>query len=682
MNDSNPSFLAEQKQAAELFNIGASDHEITSVLRKRISESENFYASDPAYKLETTRKNNKQMLYGDHYKAGTYPTLRDSSVKYQEPQTYAAIQTIISYATARIHEVEARPWNDSVAGRMIARDFAKFCEAHGNEHDLKGKIERMLYDLMQKRVGAIKLVVDTEYRGGLGEICPRHINPENLIFDHTTDLDGNPGFIAEKIETKTVQDLIAMYPKKKQEILEVMGFKQGTSKQLATKASYFEVWMTGASKDGKPEEQLVIFMGGLVLLKTRNPHWLYDVEEEIISNHLPMPPKPYITINMFNDGTNKLDQTSLIELVAPMQHALNRMKRSIHEAAHRYGGLNVFSGEAVDKEDVEDLAFDGDESIVVDAEDVTKAVNKISPDFLPQWIQNEAIDVRNTIHAIIGTPPNMRGDESDTETLGEAIMQRDQAEGRLEPLMRAMDNFSNKYYAMLYHLMKVYYTKEHWQAIAGEDGTFDYVMMSRDRLADGMDVYVKGGSNRPQDEQFMANIAVKLASMDRIDSMTLYEMLKLPKASEMYQRLVKSQLDPTLLTKDIQQEDGDRTAYMDFETIKAGEFTPPRKDPEVGHIDTHREQMMSDEFQELPAEVQQAFKEHVTAEIESLRRRAMAMENDLANKQATEESPMIPGNPGVPEPIDQPVAPEATGDVEPPPPELVGVGAPAPPMAQ
>ena len=146
-----------------------------------------------------------------------------------------------------------------------------------------------------------------------------------------------------------------------------------------------------------------------------------------------------------------------------------------------------------------------------------------------------------------------------------------------------------------------------------------------------MDVYVKGGSNRPQDEQFMASVAVKLAEMARLDSMSLYEMLKLPKAAETYERLVKSQMDPTLLTQDIKRDEGDRTAYMDFETIKAGEYTPPRKDPEVNHIETHKEQMTSDEFQELPAEVQQAFKEHVTAELESLRRRAAAMQSDLMN---------------------------------------------------
>ena len=123
MNDNNPSnqaFLAEQKQAQELFNIDATDSEITSTLRNRIAVSEKFYESDPAYKLAQTRKSNAQMLFGDHYKAGKYPTLRGSSIQYQESQIYAAIQTIISYVTSRIPEVEARPWNDTAPAQGTA----------------------------------------------------------------------------------------------------------------------------------------------------------------------------------------------------------------------------------------------------------------------------------------------------------------------------------------------------------------------------------------------------------------------------------------------------------------------------------------------------------------------------------------------------------------------------------
>jgi hypothetical protein len=687
MNNGDKPFLDEQRQAQELFDIDASDSEITSTLRKRIAASETFYRTNEAYNLEEVRKKNLQMLYGDHYKAGKYPTLRESSIKYQEPDIYAAVQTIVSYATSKPHEVEARPWNEGVTGRILARDFSKFTEAHGVEHDLRGKTERGIYDLISKRVMAFKLVWDPNAKSGRGDIVPKHMDPSKLVFDHTAGIDDNPGFIAEKC-TSTVQDLINRYPKKKAEIFEKLNIKQGTMNQLATKQDYFEVWMTGVGKNLEAEEQLVVFFGGVVLQKSRNPHWLYDIETEDLANYLDFPPKPYIIGNLINDGSNMVDQTSLIEIVAPMQHALNRRKRIILEAAEKYGGLNVFNSNSVDKEDVEDLEFSGDESILVDAEDVNKAVAKVSPNFLPQWILADTQDIRNTIYAIIGTPPNLRGDKSDTDTLGEAIMQRDQAEGRLEPLMRTLDAFFDKYFKMFHHFARVYLTEEHWQTIAGKDGTFDYVMMSRDRLKDGLDVYVKNGSNKPQDDQYLANVAVKLASMNRIDNRSLYDLLHLPNADEMAQRLIKETVDPTLVAQDIKTDEGDDSAFMDYEVIKAGKFQAPRIDPELSHITTHREQMLSDEFVNgvdekgttvWTPEKKQAFMDHVNKELESIKRKAEAAQMDLQNKVDTDNDANIPGNDAMQAPPDENPAPSIGGQPGVPQPPVAG--APLPPPA-
>lgn len=668
MNDENPAFLSEQQDAIEVFEMSMSDFDITTVLRNRIAKSETWYDSSPQYKLKDTRMRNGQLMFGDHYKAGSYPTVYRSSLKYTEPQIYAAIQTVVSYLTSRIHEVEARPFNDSIASRQVAKDFAKFAEAHGVEHDLINKLVRILYDAFQKRVGVLKFVHDAGYKSK-GDICPRHINPENVIFDHTAGIDDNPSFIAEKVPAK-VSDILDRFPDKKDAIYEHFGMKKGTAKQLDADASYYEVWITGRGKDGKPEEQLVCFVGGLVLLKTRNPHYNYDVEEEEIGNGLPYPPKPYLSLNILNDGTNKLDQTSLIELVAPLQEALNRRKRTIGEQAERYAGLKVFSGDAVDKSDVEELSGEPDESIVVDSENVNNAVTKISPDFLPEFIWRDALDIRETIHEIIGTPPNMRGAQSDTETLGEAIMQRDQAQGRMEPLVRALDAFMDKYYLYLYHFAKIYYTEEHWQSVAGEDGTFDYVMMQRDRLKDGLDVMAIHGTNIPLDEERMTNIAVKLKSMNALSTLDMYRMMKLPKADQLFENHVKEQVDPTMLVKDANIEDGDRTAYMDYEVIKAGKFAPPREDPKPGHIDLHRQQMLRDEWNNPEVwtpEKKAAFEAHLQAEIDSVSRKASGESLAIASKEAEKADtpefmkPSGQQQPPAPEPPQDPAANFAPG---------------------
>lgn len=666
MND-NQQFLTDNKEAVEVFSINSSDHEITSVLRNRIAKSEAYFERAP-YSLSKTRKMNHELLWGDAYRAGNnYPTLYNSSVKYTEPQIYVGIQTIISYLTGKIHEVESRPFNDTTAGQLIAKDFAKYAEAHGIQFGLIGLLTNVLFDLMEKRVGVIKLTWDPNYNK-IGEIIPKHIDPARIVFDHTARRDDNPGFIAEKVNA-SVQDLLQKFPEKKEEIFEHFNIraKQPTGNQLSARGDYFETWVTGQNKDGKPEEQLMCFIGGCVLAKSKNPHYLYDVEEEYISNAAPFPPKPYITINLLNDGSSKIDQNSLIEMVANMQHTLNRRKRTIAESAEHYAGLKVWAGDAVDKNDVEDLSGEPDESIVVDGEDVSKAVQKIAPDQLPQYVYQDAADIREQIHAVLGTPPNLRGTESNTETLGEAVMQRDQAEGRMTLLVRALDKFMDQYYAMLYQFVKVYYTEEHWQALAGENGQYDHVMMHRDRIKDGLDVRAKGGSNIPDDDDRLANIGMKLANMDRISTNELYKLLKLPKAEQMFESYVKEKVDPTLLVTNLQQAEGERTAEMDFEIIRAGQDAPAREDPKADHIETHRLQMVRDEYITgkdedgkliWTPEKKAAMEAHVTAEIESLRRRAIAMEDKLAANDQAKQNPMLPGSGNVaPDPSIAPTPP-------------------------
>jgi hypothetical protein len=148
----------------------------------------------------------------------------------------------------------------------------------------------------------------------------------------------------------------------------------------------------------------------------------------------------------------------------------------------------------------------------------------------------------------------------------------------------------------------------------------------------------------------------------------------------MVQNLVKEHLDPTLLVKSMNDNEGDRTAHMDYEVIKAGKFAMPREDPEPNHIATHREQMMSDEFQTLPLEQRQALVTHVQAEMASLQRRADAQQtvvdaNEALNTPAMPTplpgetdlppapDPMMGGAPGAmpaPQPVPSPAPVAAT----------------------
>lgn len=663
MENTNPDTQQNESSVKDVFDIGGTDEQIIESLTARINRSKARYDSDRQYKLGTRRKKNKQLLWGEHYEAGTYETLFSHSIRYTEPQIYVGIQTIIAFITDRLHEVEARPGNESSTAIMLARDFASFAEEHGTEVGLKEMLVRMLYSLMTDRVGVIKWVWDPTYNNGIGELLPRQIDPKKIVFEFEAGLDENPGFIAEEI-TQPLSKILQAYPECKQNILTALDIKEGDLKKyLHVRYSRWEVWLTGQSPDGlEEEEQLVVFMPVMkdkCLIKTRNPHWLYDVEAESIGNVLPLPPKPYLTINLLNDGSNKVDQKSLIELVEDLQHALNKRKRSIGEQAMRWAGLKVWSEDAVTTDDVEELTGQPDESIVVKGTDVNKSVIKVAPDFIPEYMFRDATEIREIIHDILGTPPSMRGAVTKNDTLGQDIMERDQSQGRHSPLAGALDAFMTRYYRMYQHLAKVYYTKKHHQIRSGENGTFDFIMMRRDLIVDGQDVRARAGSSLAPDEARWLNMAFKMA--DRISTLDLYRLAKFPHPEEMYERWVKEKVDASLVVKDLNLDEGDRTAKMDYELAKAGEPVPPREDPQPGHIDTHREQIASDDFingtnqdgtPTWTPETRQAFLEHVQSEIESLARRAESMARKAEAMQAEQPNPMaLPGGapaPGMP----------------------------------
>src|SRR5690606_35964619 len=197
-----------------------------------------------------------------------------------------------------------------------------------------------------------------------------------------------------------------------------------------------------------------------------------------------------------------------------------------------------------------------------------------------------------------------------------------------------------------------------------------------DRLKDGLDVMAVHGTNIPLDEERMTNIAVKLKSMNALSTLDMYRLMKLPKADQLFENFVKEQVDPTMLVKDANIEDSDRTAYMDYEVIKAGKMAPPREDPKPGHIDLHRQQMLRDEWndpQVWTPEKKAAFEAHLQAEIDSVQRRASGESLAIASKeQEKAETPefMKPSGqqqPPAPEPPEDPAAKFApTGGGQPP----------------
>ncbi len=257
-------------------------------------------------------------------------------------------------------------------------------------------------------------------------------------------------------------------------------------------------------------------------------------------------------------------------------------------------------------------------------------------------------------------------------------MARNQAQGRQDLLVRAMDRGLDAYFKYLLQMMKVYYTEDHYASVLGEDGRYDFVALNREKIEDGIKVRVKAGSTLPMDKGRLEAVALNLAKLGKISLLSLYEFLDVPNPGKHVERVIKEQVDPTVTVEDIRSDDQDANAAEDYEMIKQGAHAPPRDDPDGRHIKTHQQQLLSNDFvgdgtmenPGWPIENQEAFKEHIQKEIDKAKLLSGITDEELYPQP---EDPGVSASLNIPEAM-QPPAPQEGMPPMPPPP-----GAPAPP---
>lgn len=626
----------------DIFNLDMDDQDITGGLDRRIDDSNKYWNSPTGHNLKDTRQSNTNLWLGKHTRGN-----RNSS-RFVDPiidnRVFASIESIISHVTSQAATPEVSPAHDTERSRILSTDIEKVAMAWATNAYLNEKTKSAVRNLMLKRIGILKLRWDSTY-GKNGEIIVESINPDHVIIDKNAAQGENPGFICHTLKA-SVEDLIAKFPQKKEEIFNQCNIKQGTPKQLAQIIAYREVWLT-YYKDGKPKEGVVWYFRQTVLGKMENPNWLPETEGGKRRNFLDAPLKPFIPINYINDGQHWIDNTSAVELTRTLQEGLNKRNIQIAENVEHANGQRVFSSKALSAESAARLTGNPNQKIIVKAEDVRTAVTNLQGQMLPQYVFEDKYDLRNEIDNILGTPNVFRGEQSNSNTLGQDVMVRNQAFSRQDDILRAIDIAMDRLFKYLVQMFKVYYREEHYFTIAGEDGRFDFIAMSTNTIEEGIDIRVKPGSTLAFDKERAEAVALKLASMKLIDPLSLYEDLRMPNAQKRFERLVKFNVDPTLLAEDIKKEDADRDAYIDYITIMNGKEAKPRDEVTEEHLKSHREQMMTGEFRKAKPEYQQALIDHVTLETENLRKRTILEETQLPSP-TDMQPPGVPGQPPQP----------------------------------
>ena len=347
-----------------------------------------------------------------------------------------------------------------------------------------------------------------------------------------------------------------------------------------------------------------------------------------------------------------IDQTSPIEQAIPLQNILNRRGRQIIDNADTANSIKVFRAGAISEDDAKKLTGKPNQSVVLDIredEPLSNAYGEIPAHLLPNYVLQDKEDIKNSIHNILGTPSQFRGDDSkrDVGTLGEAQMMQSQASGRQDEIVREIDNMLDRYFKLLVQMMKVYYSKNHKISGRDTDGNFIHVELSRETIPDNAVIAVSPGSTVNMDKSRRENIAVKLAELGVIDPYNLFKDLGLKDSSERYESLVKFKTDPNMLVDEVRSEVQDEEAYIDFAVIMNGFDAKPRDDVTPEHILAHNKQLQTDKFLMANPKLQQKLLAHIDQEVLSLSQREQLQQ---ASDQGLLVDPSMPTSPEIPQP--------------------------------
>lgn len=652
-------------ETEEKFALSLPDEDITDVLDKKINDSRTFWNNPNSFNLKGRRERNNRYVTGDQWHDIGYV----GNIPYVQNEIFTAEQVIAAYCTAELPDVEVMPAKDTPESRRLASNVACMLRYHSEEHGLQQIMLNVVLSILNNYVGLIELEFDPDC-GPYGDIVPNYLDPSNCIVDKRAKQGKNPGFFSST-QQDTAEELISKFPKAAEKIKDkVMG-------KLQSVITWRKVWVT-VYIQGKPVEGFVGYFDGIVLTKNKTPHWIYDEETEGVSNYHSQPQKPVIPFNYINDGTHWIDRYGPLDQTIPLQTMINKIGLQIQKGVAHASPVLVFNKKALPKPAADQVKGQPWEKILVDAQDVRAAYGVIQANQVPPFVVNEIQRLAASLHEIFGTPPQLRGENNQSQTATQDLMARNQAQGRQDLLVRAIDQGLDRYYKQLLQMMKVYYTEDHYGSILGEDGRYVSVMMNREDIEDGILIRVKAGSTVPMDKTRLQQVALELAKMGKISLLSLYEFLDVPNPGKHVERVIKEQVDSVSVVEDIRNDESDGNAVEDYEIIKAGQEAPPRDDPDPRHIKTHQKQLLSEDFKMWPVENQEMLKIHIQAELDKAKMLMGITDEELYPQP---EDPSIPvsmnGQPpaqevpamGAPEQAPPPSplpAPEAPQSVPPP----------------
>jgi hypothetical protein len=598
----------DSTDTAAIFNLDLSDDELVRLLKQNISDTKSYWEgrNKNSQQLKQRRDKNRRYWQGHHY---DNITLYDHETEFVDNRIFVDIETTIPLVTANIATPQVMPADpDNHVSIQAAGDLEKVLFRLAEINNLDKKMEIATRDDLLSYVGVLKVRFDPDY-GKQGEILVDVVDPSKITIDHNVDLFGEPRFIAEDFDWDIVE-LIRRFPDKKAELLDKFKIAEKDIPFSNRKYKGQEVHFTYYDKaDYKQKEGVAWFIenNSYCLGKMETPNWIPETDPKTKKNFFDRPMKPYIFVNYINSGRKKIDDNAPIDHAIKQNDILNKRGRQIMENADYIQGGIVYNTEMISTDDMAKLVGAPDEKVGVTG-NVNEAFARVAPPILPNYVENQLVDARNNIDEYFATHNVTRGQDAQSKTLGQDVLQKNQDFSRHDKLVEAVEDGTLGVYKMFAQFIKVYYDQDHYIQVSGENGQFDSVVMNSMKVEEGQDVIVQKGSTAPVNKEQNRQDIIALADRGMVDPYTAIEVLQtgiMPSPQKIMQRLTSWIADKANYLNDVKQDEMDRQAAIDIAIINRGVMAEPRPEPTPEYLQSRNKYIASGEFMELPSKIQQ-----------------------------------------------------------------------------
>lgn len=622
----------------ENYDPGMDDETLLNMLVKSLEANIEHWQKRP-WALEDTDKRNIAYLLGEPLEESL--TIKIDGDEFTNNRLFTSVRAILSYATGQLAQPEIGPSSSDDVDKRLARGMQMSLYEHSLDEDADIKFRISLLNLVTRKRAFLKLRYDP-LAGKHGDIATEICNPEDIVIDRFAKFNEDPNIIYHRVRC-TVDELVALFPKKTQQIYRHFNIQRGVYTQMSRMITYYEAWFTYMKQDVR-QQGVAWFLpeSDIILDKMKNPNWVYDdvSEDGIDKNVMNEPPKPFVPFNYFNLGRSYIDETCLFDQAVPLQKLINKRIKQITDNADYVNGRWVMSKKSVDEADAKAFINKGtNTTLMTDADDVGKAVVNISSNQLPAYVYQSLIDARNELDTIMGTPSQFRGEGSESQnTLGKDQMIKNQAGMLQDDLVRAVNNASKHYYKLKLQMMAVYYTQDYTYSQKGSDGSYNFFVLNGDNIDRNVKVGVRIDSTLPLDKQSIRNTAMGLAKMNRIDNLSLFEDLGVPDPEIRAERLARQTLDPMGYMNSMQTNNDNTDAELDIMLVTAGKTPDERSVYDEAYLTYWNNFMTTNRFAMMPPDA----KQRIVMFLQFVQQKAQQMQQLQSTQSTPDDAGMIP----------------------------------------